>query len=67
VRLVTTLPSGLRPASAAEVAERLEAARRGDPYLLLRDGDGRQRIVDLGSRSAARAIGRRASRDIALE
>jgi DNA-binding CsgD family transcriptional regulator len=63
---VPPLPPSLRPASAAEVAERLEASRRGVPFLVLRDGEGRQRLVDLGERDGARAIGRQPSTDIPL-
>ena len=58
------LPPSLRAASPREVAERLEAERRGVPFVLYRDGDGRQRIVPLGA--APVSIGRQASADVAL-
>jgi hypothetical protein len=64
---VPALPQALRPVSAAEVAERLAAARRGAPFLVVRDGEGRQRLVELGVRPAARAIGRQPSSDVPLE
>ena len=53
--------------SAVEVTERLEAQRRGAPFVLYRDGAGHQRIVDLGGRSEALCIGRQGSCDIALD
>jgi pSer/pThr/pTyr-binding forkhead associated (FHA) protein len=40
-------PLGPHQASPAELHERLEAERRGDPFLLFRDGDQAQRIVSL--------------------
>jgi hypothetical protein len=46
-----------------EVKARLDAERRGDPFLLYRDGDGHQVIVPL---TAPVTIGRRAERDVAL-
>jgi pSer/pThr/pTyr-binding forkhead associated (FHA) protein len=54
-------PHGSTP---AELKERQEAARSGIPFLVLRDGEGRQRITVL---SGARVtIGRRPENDIAL-
>jgi pSer/pThr/pTyr-binding forkhead associated (FHA) protein len=64
---VSPLPPGLRPASAREVAERLAAARRGTPVLILRDGDGCQRLVELGGGDRELSIGREPSSDLALE
>src|SRR4051812_3683602 len=61
------LPPELRFASPVELSERLRAERRGQPFLLLRDGDGRQRLVDLGAAPRALSIGRDPSSDIALD
>ena len=63
---MSELPPALRYASPVELSERLQAERRGRPFLLFRDGDGRQRIVELdGSRELS--VGRDASNDVALE
>ena len=61
------LPPLLRPHSGAEVAERLQAERRGTPYLLFRDGEARQRIVDLGGADPMLSVGRQASTDVPLD
>jgi pSer/pThr/pTyr-binding forkhead associated (FHA) protein len=61
---VKALPHALRSVSPAELAERLEMERRGVPFLLHLDGDGRQRIVELGG--APLTVGRGESNDIAL-
>ena len=47
----------------AEVKARLDAERRGGPFLLYRDGDGAQVILAL---TGAVTVGRRAERDVAL-
>jgi pSer/pThr/pTyr-binding forkhead associated (FHA) protein len=62
---VRTLPPALRSVSPAELAARLQAERRGAPFLVYVDGDGGQRIVGLGERPLS--IGRQAANDIALE
>jgi hypothetical protein len=46
------LPHALHQATAVELKERIEAERRQRPFLLFRDADGRQRIVDLGDAPA---------------
>ena len=56
----------LGPSSPAEVKARLDAERRGRPHLVLRDGDGAQRIVELPDGRARIAIGRGADCDVAL-
>ena len=61
------LPQTLRSASAAEVAERLHAQRAGAPFVLYRDGDGRQRIAELAVAGRALCIGRGPDNDVALE
>ena len=47
----------------AEVKARLDAERRGQPFLLYRDGEGAQVIVPL---AGALTVGRRAAADVAL-
>jgi pSer/pThr/pTyr-binding forkhead associated (FHA) protein len=49
--------------SPAELAARLAAERRGAPFLLFRDGDGRQQLVEL---DGPLTIGRRPENGIAL-
>jgi pSer/pThr/pTyr-binding forkhead associated (FHA) protein len=49
-----------------EHEERQAALDRGDPFLLFRDGDGRQRIVALNEDQDAVTIGRRFEADISL-
>jgi len=49
-----------------EQEERQAALDRGDPFLLFRDGDGRQRIVALSVDADAVTIGRRNEADISL-
>ena len=60
------LPHALHRATPAELKERLEAARRGRPFLLYRDGDGAQRIVDLGDAPERLTVGRSATNALAL-
>src|SRR4051794_21761680 len=60
------LPPVLRSVSPLELAQRLQAERRGVPFLVYVDGDGHQRIVDLGGTDTARSIGRQASSAVAL-
>lgn len=60
------LPPALRSVSPLELAQRIDAERRGVPFVLHLDGDGRQRIVELGSAEASLSIGRRPSSDIPL-
>jgi pSer/pThr/pTyr-binding forkhead associated (FHA) protein len=49
----------------AEVSERLQAERRGAPFLLHLDGEGRQRIVELAGAERL-SIGRHAASDVPL-
>lgn len=60
------LPHALHRATPAELKERIEAERRGLPFLLYRDGDGTQRIHDLGGAPERLTIGRSATNDVAL-
>ena len=54
------LPPMFRAVTPAELAERLEAERRGMPFVLYLDEGRKQRIVDLDS-TAERSIGREPS------
>jgi pSer/pThr/pTyr-binding forkhead associated (FHA) protein len=63
---MTELPHALHRATPVELQERIAAERRGRPFLLLRDGDGVQRIVDLGDAPERLTIGRSPSSDVAL-
>ena len=51
------LPPALRSVSPRELAQRLDAERRGIPLLVHLDGEGRQRLVELGD-AASLTIGR---------
>jgi hypothetical protein len=51
-------PYALHRATPAELKDRLAAERRGCPFLLYRDGDDGQRIVDLGGAPERLTIGR---------
>jgi hypothetical protein len=52
--------------SPAELKARIEAERRGDPFLLYRDGEGAQRIVALTAARPRLYIGRHESSDVAV-
>jgi hypothetical protein len=58
---------GLHRATPAELKARLEAERRGRPFLLYRDGDGGQRILDLSSAPERLTIGRSSTNGVVLE
>jgi pSer/pThr/pTyr-binding forkhead associated (FHA) protein len=64
---VTDLPHALHRATPAELAERIAAERAGAPFLLLRDGDDRQRIVGLGAGPPHLTVGRGPACDVRLE
>jgi pSer/pThr/pTyr-binding forkhead associated (FHA) protein len=53
-------------AAPAELRERILADRRGEPFLLYRDGQDRQVIVELPPGRERLVIGRAASSDVAL-
>lgn len=61
--------SPLDPGVAApvELRERIQAERHGIPFLLYRDGDDRQVILELGDDRQRITIGRRPSSDVSLE
>ncbi len=52
--------------SPSELRERLAAERRGAPFLVYRDGDDRQVIVELSEDRARRTLGRSPRNDVAL-
>ena len=52
--------------SPLELKARIEAERRGAPFVEYRDGEGRQVIVDLGGGEPVRTIGRREGSDVML-
>ena len=60
------LPHALHRATPAELKERIEAEGRERPFLLYRDGDDRQQIVDLDGAPERLTIGRSATNDLAL-
>src|SRR5688500_188244 len=58
--------TGPHASTPAELKQRLEAERRGTPFLLFRDDGGHQRIVELDDGAPRVTIGRRPENDIAL-
>jgi DNA-binding CsgD family transcriptional regulator len=65
-RPVADLSFGPHTSTPPELEERLDADRRGSPYLLYRDGEGRQRIVSLAERADRLIVGRDPLSDIPL-
>jgi hypothetical protein len=59
-------PHGPHRATPAELKAVIEAERRGRPFLLYRDGDEAQCILDLGDAPERLTIGRSAINDVAL-
>src|SRR3954469_11566432 len=59
-------PVAIHASSPTELKERIEAERRGTPFLVYRDGGGHQRLVDLAGAPPMLSIGRRASNQIPL-
>jgi len=59
-------PHALHRATPAELKRRIEAERRERPFLLYRDGDEAQRIVDLDGAPERLTIGRSTTNDLAL-
>jgi pSer/pThr/pTyr-binding forkhead associated (FHA) protein len=57
----------LRFVSPRELTERLQAERRGEPFLLYLDDARRQQIVELTPQTRAMSIGREPASDICLE
>ncbi|MEA2318729.1 MAG: hypothetical protein QOD44_2918 [Solirubrobacteraceae bacterium] len=65
---MTGPPSPLQAhsASPAELRERIEAERRGHPFLVFRAGDREQLILDLEARGERLSVGRGVSNDVSL-
>jgi pSer/pThr/pTyr-binding forkhead associated (FHA) protein len=63
---VTVLPPPLQSVTPAELAERLAAERRGTPLLVYIDGEGRQRIFELGDGGRTACIGRDPEAEVPL-
>jgi hypothetical protein len=59
------MAADLHTGSPSELKERLEAERRGEPFLVYRDGDGVQCIFVLAA-SARLTVGRRPENELAL-
>jgi hypothetical protein len=59
-------PLAAHAATPAELRERIEAERAGTPFLVLRDGDGTQRLFVLDPTLRRVAIGRSPGSDVAL-
>jgi predicted component of type VI protein secretion system len=60
-------PIAAHAASPAELRDRIEAERRGLPFLVLRDDSGGQRIVELNAADKRLSIGRAEQNDIDLQ
>ena len=58
-------PLQAHSATPAELRERIEAERRGRPFLVFRDGDGAQRLLDLTGNERL-SIGRGAGNELSL-
>jgi predicted component of type VI protein secretion system len=60
-------PLGPHQATPTELRARLAAERRGSPFLVVRDGSGAQRIVELPLERDRQSLGRSAECDVALD
>jgi hypothetical protein len=60
-------PIAAHAASPEELRDRIEAERVGRPFLVLREGDGGQRIVELDPSVGRLSIGRAAQNDVDLQ
>jgi pSer/pThr/pTyr-binding forkhead associated (FHA) protein len=58
-------PLQAHSATPAELRERIEAERRGRPFLVFRDGDGDQRLLDLAGMERL-SVGRGAGNELSL-
>jgi hypothetical protein len=63
---VRARPDELHAGSPRELKDRVEAERRGSSFLLYRDDEGRQQLLELGERSGRLTIGRHPDSDVAL-
>ncbi len=60
-------PIGSHLSTPAELRKRIEAERRGAPFLVYRDAAGSQVLVELEARRDRFTVGRRADSDLALD
>jgi pSer/pThr/pTyr-binding forkhead associated (FHA) protein len=60
-------PLAPHASTPAELQARIEASRAGTPFMVYRDAEGRQQIVDMRPRDERVTVGRRESNPIALE
>ena len=60
-------PPNTQAISPAELGQRLEVERRGEPFLLYRDAQGEQRILMLGAGRSRVTVGRAAGHDVWLD
>jgi FHA domain-containing protein len=58
--------TGAHASTPADVKARLDAERRGTPFLLFHDAAGRQVIYELPDDASAISVGRRTDNDVAL-
>jgi hypothetical protein len=63
---VDAFPPRLHRSSPAELKARLDAERRGTPFLAFRDGDDMHQLVELCAERSPLSVGRQASSDVAL-
>lgn len=59
-------PLRAHAATPEELRERIEAERRGRPFLVLRDEEGAQRLLELDLEAGRMSIGRSPGNDVAL-
>lgn len=64
--MTVTPPFGPHASTAAELKARVEAERRGVPFLAFRGADGRQALLDLEGAGDRITIGRRSDCDVSL-
>ena len=60
------IPPGLHRSSPAELKARLDAERRGTPFLVFRDGDRLQHVVELTADRSPLGVGRQPTSAVAL-
>jgi len=64
---MSTAPFGPHQATASELRERIAAERRGLPFLVYRDSDGAQRVVELPEGIERVSLGRASECDVSLD
>ena len=64
--MVADSPLAPHASTPAELQERLRAEREGEPFLVFRDDQGRQRLEQLEGRTGRVTIGRNPTNDVAL-